>query len=132
MRDIGWTVMYIFLMLEVAIVAALILPMPSNTIRGFLIDSIRKAWTNFPYVQYTFALVLVLDVLMFSDSMNYIYSNDHSGHNKIEYFRHQQHAYLTGFSVGLFFVMNRLLDLNTQLYDARELMKRQEKAKKDA
>eukprot|EP01061_Rhynchopus_euleeides_P010997 TRINITY_DN2056_c0_g1_i1.p2 TRINITY_DN2056_c0_g1~~TRINITY_DN2056_c0_g1_i1.p2 ORF type:complete len:141 (+),score=71.89 TRINITY_DN2056_c0_g1_i1:68-490(+) len=140
MRDLGWTVMYFFLMLEVVIVAALILPMPSNAIRGFLVDSIRKVWAKYPNVQYAFAVALLLDVLLFFDSMNFL--NSHGGpghghghgaaHNKIEYFRHQQHAYLTGFSIGLFFVMNRLLDLNTQLFHARQAMKELEKAKKDA
>ena len=112
------------------------MPMPSNAIRGYLIDGIRHLWNKHPNIRYACALMLTLNAYYFYNSMDYLYSSDQSKHFEIKdvktrMFREQRNAYLTGFGIGLFFVLNRLIDLHTQLYDARTVQKEVGQQKKE-
>ena len=126
--DLGWGCMYVFLLLEVAVASALIMPMPTNSVRLLLTSSINKLW-SIAYVRYLCAMMLVLDSYLFYECMSFIYSPA-AIHDKPRRFRDQQHVYLTSFSIGLFFVIYRLVQLHQQLHSARKIQKDLEKSKK--
>eukprot|EP01063_Lacrimia_lanifica_P036723 TRINITY_DN7368_c0_g3_i1.p2 TRINITY_DN7368_c0_g3~~TRINITY_DN7368_c0_g3_i1.p2 ORF type:complete len:135 (+),score=68.64 TRINITY_DN7368_c0_g3_i1:82-486(+) len=130
--DPGWMLLSLFMLIETLLVAVLIMPMPSNKIRGLMVDGIRHVWNTYPNLRYIAALMLTLNAYYFYNSMHYLYFSDRYEHSEIKdtktrMFREQRNAYLTGFGIGLFFVLNRLMDLHTQLYDARNVQKEQEK-----
>eukprot|EP01062_Namystynia_karyoxenos_P026722 TRINITY_DN2067_c0_g2_i1.p3 TRINITY_DN2067_c0_g2~~TRINITY_DN2067_c0_g2_i1.p3 ORF type:complete len:143 (+),score=55.62 TRINITY_DN2067_c0_g2_i1:105-533(+) len=125
--DPGWFVLCCFLVVEAVLVGILVLPMPSNTVRGFVLQSIGKLTAN-KNVRYFSLFVLLLDIWYFYDCMEHLYG-DHSvphtgGRGEIVHrFRQQRNAYITAGGVFLCLVLNRLVDLQSQIFEYRKVMK---------
>ena len=111
--------------------------MPSNTIRGIIVNGLANFWSNNPIVKAISGLVLALDTFYLYDTFNHLYFKkrrkdgaplDHTGpwgdcERRLHVCRDQRNAYITGFSIFVFLVMWRLLTIQKQLYDARKIVK---------
>jgi len=72
--DPGWLLLFILLVTEAVSLSILILPMPNNTIRGFVIDFFSKTWAGSNILRYLTFFLLLLNVVYFASSMSSIYS----------------------------------------------------------
>lgn len=127
--DPVWLLMMLFTATEVLVVALLVAPMPSNKIRGRITSFLDKLWQQDKYVQRTCWVVLTLNCYYLVDAIKEL-----SEHNKIYGSATcesramalwlERNAWLCGFSVFLFFVMRRVLEIQGQLYETRDLVKK--------
>lgn len=62
--DPGWFFLFMFFMAEALLVTLLVLPMPSNNVRGAIVKWIVSLWESRP-VQYTSYVMLALNVIYF-------------------------------------------------------------------
>lgn len=132
--DPGWLLLFLFLLAELLIVALLCLPMPSNAIRGKLVKSISSLWEA-TWIQYTVYLVLAIDVVYFYfvfDALSHplydlgILTPIEMGvscEQKQDLYYNERNAYISGGSIFLFFVINRLIDIQEKLHVQREMVK---------
>ncbi|KAI8473964.1 MAG: hypothetical protein J3K34DRAFT_155824 [Monoraphidium minutum] len=121
--------MMLFTFTEVAIVALLVAPMPSNKMRGQVTAALNKLWTADKYVQRTFWVMLTLNSYYLVDSVRSLVD-----HNKIYAAATcesramalwiERNAWMSGSAVFLFFVMRRVLDIQAQLFEMRGLVKK--------
>merc|ERR1719367_92837 len=103
------------------------MPVPSNRVRACILACVRSG-TAHPHVK-TFAfLVLALDAWYFYDSMEYLW--DPAEHMElggreevIVRLRKQRGSYITGFGLFLCLIFNRLVQLQQQLYECRNVLK---------
>jgi len=133
--DPGWFVLCVALALECFLVTLLILPMPSNKIRGALTTWVVSLLHN-QTVKYCGFAVLALDAYYFAYTMDAI-SNPlyHVGMMSpmeeqviscevgLAMFRNERNAYITGFSLFMFLVLRRLVDIQSQLFESRSRAK---------
>ncbi|WIA10503.1 hypothetical protein OEZ85_010692 [Tetradesmus obliquus] len=125
--DPVWTLMTMFTIMEVVIVALLVMPMPSNKVRGMVQGTINKFWHSQEYVKKTSWVMLTLNSYYVYDSArqliqhNKIYAASCEAYSLALYF--QRNLLISGGSVFLFFVMRRLLDIQGQLFETRALAK---------
>jgi len=135
MMDPGWFVLCLALALECFLVTLLILPMPSNKVRGAITKWVISLLSN-QTVKYGGFALLVLDAYYFAFTMDAI-SNPliHVGimspleesmvscEKGLAAFRNERNAYITGFSLFMFLVLRRLVDIQSQLFESRSLAK---------
>eukprot|EP01064_Diplonema_japonicum_P018698 TRINITY_DN2739_c0_g1_i3.p1 TRINITY_DN2739_c0_g1~~TRINITY_DN2739_c0_g1_i3.p1 ORF type:complete len:139 (+),score=40.59 TRINITY_DN2739_c0_g1_i3:68-484(+) len=131
--DPGWFMLYVFMCCEAVAVAVLTMPMPSNYIRKLILDGLMSLWKKVPNIRYVSYAMLLLNAYYFYVSYSWLHAehDKHSERYKVTLFREQRNSYITGIGLGLFFVLRRLLDLHTQLYNARIAQKALEKAAKE-
>jgi len=130
----GWFVLVVALMLECLFVILLILPMPSNKVRGFITQWVTKVCEH-PAVRYGFTAVMILDAVYLYFLMGALthplydlgflspIENAPTCELKVDLFRNERNAYITGFSLFMFLVLRRLIDIQSKLHQAREDMK---------
>ncbi|KAF8068439.1 hypothetical protein HT031_002128 [Scenedesmus sp. PABB004] len=125
--DPVWALMALFSVVEVAVVALLVAPMPSNAVRGAIQGGISRFWHSQEYVKKTSWVVLTLNSYYLWDAGRSL-----AAHNKIyaascdaqlTTLFLQRNALIAGGSIFLFFVMRRLLDIQGQLFATRALAK---------
>ena len=44
MFDVGWLIMFVFMMAEMVLVLLLVAPMPSNQVRGAIVSAVVATW----------------------------------------------------------------------------------------
>mmetsp|Transcript_98996 Transcript_98996/g.171566 ORF Transcript_98996/g.171566 Transcript_98996/m.171566 type:complete len:144 (-) Transcript_98996:75-506(-) len=126
--DPAWFLLYLFLLYESFIVFLLCLPMPSNSVRQVVILAVRS-FTELKYVKYVTVGALLLNIFQFWNSWEYL-SDPHpslTAQAVIERLRKQRGAYIAGFGIFLCLVYNRLVHLQEQLHECREIIKESEK-----
>ena len=135
--DPGWFFLFLFFMVEVLLVTLLCLPMPSNEIRGAIVRWIVRTWETRP-VQITSIILLALNVVYFwfvCDALlhplydfgliqNPFVEGGMTCEAKQNIFYNERNAYLTGMSIFMFFVLNRMVDIQDKLFQARHEVKR--------
>lgn len=140
--DPGWFLLFLFLMIELFFVTLLCLPMPSNEIRGHITSLVTSLWDN-QLVQYIVYFLLAIDVLYFyfvCDALLHplydlgILSPVEMGvscEQKQDLFYNERNAYIAGGSIFLFFVLNRLVDIQDKLHKQRNVVKMSKLAEKE-
>ena len=135
--DPGWFFLFLFFLVEVLLVTLLCLPMPSNEIRGVIVRFIVNMWETRP-VRITSLVMLGVNVIYFwfvCDALLHplfdfglIQNPFAEGHLTCEakqnLFWNERNAYLTGMSIFLFIVLNRMVDIQDKLFQARGQVKR--------
>ena len=135
--DPGWFFLFLFFLVEVLLVTLLCLPMPSNEIRGVIVRFIVNMWETRP-VRITSLVMLGVNVIYFwfvCDALLHplfdfglIQNPFAEGHLTCEakqnLFWNERNAYLTGMSIFLFIVLNRMVDIQDKLFQARGEVKR--------
>jgi hypothetical protein len=138
--DPGWLVLSLFMLIEGFLVVLLILPMPSNSIRRILTTFVAGLWDSKP-VQYFSIAFLILDAV-------YFYFVSHallhplydlgilspvdmsvSCELKQAMYREERNAFISGMGLFLFFVLNRLVDIQDKLHRFRQSHKDAEAAR---
>ena len=142
--DPGWFVLFLFFMGEATVVTLLVLPMPNNRVRGAIRDFVAQLWEQKPIQYFVFAMLaldlfyfwFVFDALLhplhdFGIWRNPAMEGGITCEAKQNLFYNERNAYLTGMSVFLFIVINRLVDIQDKLRAARNRVKELEGQRKD-
>ena len=136
----------LFMFVEGTLVTLLILPMPSNGIRRKVTDFVSGLWESKP-VQYFSIGFLVLDSMYFYFIMGALLhplydlgllspvGMSPTCEIKQAMFREERNAFISGMGLFLFFVLNRLVDIQDKLHrsrrEAKEAAARTRETKKD-
>jgi len=132
--DPGWLVLLLFMVIEGFLVFLMILPMPSNDARRFIRDKIAGLWES-PPVRYFSIGFLLLDGFyfwfVFDALLHPLYDFgilspiDMSVTCEVKQamYREERNAFISGMGLFLFFVLNRLVDIQDKLHRARDLAK---------
>merc|ERR1712130_962956 len=105
--------------------------MGANKVRGMVVQSLSGIWDPNSAIRYIAYLIVFINVIYFGMTYkNVYYSPSHEMltrweecDTKILRFREQRNLYITGFSIFLFFVFRRVLEIQKQLHEARKLVK---------
>lgn len=145
-----WLLIFLFLAGQSAVVLLLVLPMPRNDMRGLLVKFLSGVWNQSSWLRNTCTTLCVINAIMFLHDMRALYlapplmgsvgdfepgmprmppppPNAMHCEAKLVRFRTERNTYITGFSLLIFFVMRRLLVIQTQLFKSREAAKDAEK-----
>eukprot|EP01116_Phalansterium_solitarium_P017521 TRINITY_DN4338_c0_g1_i1.p1 TRINITY_DN4338_c0_g1~~TRINITY_DN4338_c0_g1_i1.p1 ORF type:complete len:152 (-),score=24.12 TRINITY_DN4338_c0_g1_i1:253-708(-) len=125
-----WMFFLAVLLAQMVLVLILCLPMPSNRLRGFIVNIFETAWSRSPKLRAFVQMIACATAIMFLDSMRSIYMLDEKLDKgstgataelmmKLRLFHSQRNAYITGFSLFLMLVLYRFQDLISQLHQAR-------------
>ena len=127
-----WHLAYALLLCECVACLILVLPMPSNRVRFWLVSICQKLSAS-TRVRTTEAVLLVITLFLFLDSLRTINRIDQHAHapgsvhsemlEKVSLFRNQRNAYLTGFILFFGVVLYRLQEITVQLYELRKAHK---------
>ena len=142
--DPGWFFLFLFFMTELTLVTLLCLPMPSNDIRGAIVKFVVKAWES-RAVHITALVMLALNAIYFwfvCDALlhplydfglirNPFAEGGFTCEQKQNVFYNERNAYLTGMSIFMFFVLNRMVDIQDKLFQARGEVKKRSFSKKE-
>jgi hypothetical protein len=144
--DPGWLVLYLFMLIEGFLVILMILPVPSNDARRFIRDKVAGLWDSKP-IQYFSIAFLLLDAFYFWFVFNALLHPLHdfgiltpidmavTCEIKQAMYREERNAFISGMGLFLFFVLNRLVDIQDKLHLARNAAKqthiREQKSKKN-
>ena len=119
-----------FMVIELTLVFLLVLPVPSNNVRKILTDFIVGLW-DVQAVQYFSIAFLVLDSIYFYFIMGALLHPlydlgilspiDMSPTCEIKQamFREERNAFIAGMGLFLFFVLNRLVEINRKYHKMR-------------
>jgi len=137
MMDPGWFILFLFLMTEIALITLLVMPMPSNDFRGQVTTFVSKLWHDNQILRYAVYAMLTLDVIYFwfvFDALlhplydygflrNPVAETGISCEATKAMYANERSAYITGVSLFLFVVLNRLVDIQDKLHQARRIVK---------
>lgn len=130
--EIGWLILFTFMLCEAAIVLLLVAPMPSNQVRGAIVTAITSVWEKSAPVRYiaiglnvinAFYFWHVMDALLdpFAHFALVLYEMEPmlSCETRAFAFERERNAYITGMSLFLFLVLRRLVDIQVKLHESR-------------
>mmetsp|Transcript_20851 Transcript_20851/g.28978 ORF Transcript_20851/g.28978 Transcript_20851/m.28978 type:complete len:173 (+) Transcript_20851:109-627(+) len=132
--DPGWFILFLFLVVEILLVTLLCLPMPSNDIRGMITTWVASLWDAKP-VQYVVYGLLAIDVFYFYFVFHALWHPLHdfgmwtpiemgiSCEQKQDLYNNERNAYITGGGIFMFFILNRLVDIQDKLHKSRHQVK---------
>jgi B-cell receptor-associated protein 31 len=134
MFDLGWLIMFLFLLAESLLVLLLVMPMPSNQVRGAIITVIVDTWEKNNAVRYTGYFLGAINVIYFLMVFDALRQPFYAFGFMLEdalvsceframAFERERNAYITGFSLFLFLVLRRMVDIQRQLFKLRAEMK---------
>ena len=142
--DPGWFVLFLFFMGEATVVTLLVLPVPSNQVRGVITNFVANLWHKKPILYFVFIMLaldlfyfwFVFDALLhplhdFGIIRNPAFEGGITCEAKQNLFYNERNAYLTGMSLFLFVIINRLVDIQLKLHVSRDRVKELEGHKKD-
>lgn len=141
--DPGWLVLLLFMLIEGFFVVLMILPMPSNDARRFLRDKIAGLWESAP-VRYFSIGFLLLDAFYFWFVCDALLHPLHdfgilspidmsvTCEMKQAMYREERNAFISGMGLFLFFILNRLVDIQDKLHRARDAAKQAEVKAKES
>uniref|UniRef100_A0A7S3BT76 BAP29/BAP31 transmembrane domain-containing protein n=1 Tax=Haptolina ericina TaxID=156174 RepID=A0A7S3BT76_9EUKA len=108
--------------------------MPSNKVRGAITQWVT-AVCELPAIRYGFTAVMLLNLFYFYFVMDALLhpfydlgflsplDNAPTCESKVALFRNERNAYITGFSLFMFLVLRRLIDIQSKLHQARSEVK---------
>ena len=125
----GYFVLLVFMLIEAFLVTLLVLPMPSNAVRGALTKFVANLY-RLPAFRYVAYAILCFDVVyfwfVFDALMHPLYDFglltspfDASCEMRATNYVRERNAYITSFSLFLALVLNRLIDIQSKLHEAR-------------
>ena len=105
--------------------------MGTNVVRGIVVQSLSKMWDGNSAIRYIAYLIVFINVIYFAMTYKNVYYSPSQEmltrweecDTKILRFREQRNLYITGFSIFLFFVFRRVLDIQKKLHEARKIVK---------
>jgi len=130
----GWLIISAALIVECLLVTLLILPMPNNDVRGAVTRWVQGLWNVKP-IRYGFFAVVVLDVVYFWSVVDalkhplyeygFFVAPNHFGvcETRMELSRNERTLATTAFSLFVFLVLFRLIDIQGKLKQQRDRVK---------
>uniref|UniRef100_A0A7S0XLC7 Endoplasmic reticulum transmembrane protein n=1 Tax=Elphidium margaritaceum TaxID=933848 RepID=A0A7S0XLC7_9EUKA len=130
--DPGWLAIFVFLMLESVIIGILVMPVPANVVRGVITTTVSRLWSTNSGVRYVAWLMVLINFIYFATTYQaYYYAPQINSVTKwedcdlkIQRFREQRNLYITGFSIFLFFILRRVLDIQSKLHETKTQLKK--------
>jgi len=134
MFDLGWLIMFLFMLAEMALVLLLVAPMPSNQVRGAIVSAIVSTWETQAAVRYIALSLGLINVVYFLHVFDALRQPFYafgfmledalvSCELRAQGFERERNAYITGFAIFLFLVLRRMVDIQAQLFAVRGEMK---------
>ena len=130
--DLGWLLIFGFCAVEMLIVLLLVMPMPSNHVRGAITGAITHLWDKQEAIRYIAIGFTIINALYFWTVVDALTDpfKAHFGflvfddplvtcEMRAAMFERERNAYVTGFSLFLFLVLRRLVDIQQKLHEAR-------------
>ena len=138
MFDLGWFILFLFLIFEIALVLLLVTPMPSNAARGAVVTALVSVWEKQQAVRYVAITIGAINVIYFLHVVDALRQPFYAFGFLLEdafltcelraqAFERERNAYITGFAIFLFLVLRRMVDIQSQLFRNRDQMKAVEK-----
>ena len=129
----GWFVLLVFMLVEALLVLLLVMPMPNNTARDAVVSFVSSLWDK-SGLRFTFYIFLAADIFYFwyvCDALLHplydfgllIPMEVTSCEIKAGQYQAERNAYITGFSLFLFLILHRLIDIQKKLHSSRESAK---------
>ena len=130
----GWFVLFVFMIIEAFFVLLLVMPMPSNKVRGAITGFVTLVWDQTPAVRYTAILLTLVNLVYFVSVFDALAHPlyQHLGFMTLSedllavscelrasHFERERNAYICGFSLFLFLVLRRLVDIQAKLHESR-------------
>lgn len=130
--DPGWFVLFCFMLVEAILVLLLVMPMPSNQVRGAIVTAITSVWDKNAAVRYVAFGLTVINALYFwsvvdalihpSFKLAFGFVADEallSCEMRANEYERERNAYISVNSLFLFLVLRRLVDIQLKLHEAR-------------
>jgi hypothetical protein len=136
--DPGWLLVTGGLLFQCVLVILLVIPVPSNHVRGAILQLVHLIWTPQP-VKYIVALVMALNAWYFWSTLHFMsrqgsllspIDTARTQTEEISLYRNERNAFLTGGNLFLFLVLRRLVDIQDQLRRARIAYKEHDQVEK--
>lgn len=126
--DPVWLLMSAFTAMEVLVVMVLVMPMPSNAVRGRLTQAINQKWATSHTLKKLCWVMLTLNAYYAYSSIAelreaHAVMSSATCETRATTLYLERNAYICGFSVFLFFVLRRLLEIQGQLHATRAIVK---------
>ncbi|KAG8462554.1 hypothetical protein KFE25_010379 [Diacronema lutheri] len=125
--DPGWLVVTLALLTQCSLVLLLVLPVPSNAVRGAILRLVHAIW-GAQFVRFTVVLVMAIDVVYLWFTLHVmgrqgsLFSPVDTARTEMEeiaLYRDERNAFITAGNLFLFLVLRRLVDIQDQLRRAR-------------
>jgi len=133
---VRWFLLFLFMLIECALVLLLIMPMPSNQVRGAVTKFVAGLWDN-DVCKYVSMGAMAINAIYFFYVCDHLLSPMYafgflSGYDELllscelraAAFANERNAYITGSSLFLFLVLRRLVDVQAKLFESRAEVKR--------
>eukprot|EP00039_Didymoeca_costata_P017461 m.324145 g.324145 ORF g.324145 m.324145 type:complete len:152 (-) comp16540_c10_seq15:137-592(-) len=118
--DAGWLFLYAFALLETLAVLILVMPMPSNKFRGFFVNSFLQIWANSSFLRsfMVFGIGVCSLILITITRRNFFVLQQSCPA--------REELYVSSYSLFMFIILRRLLNIQRLLHLSRDELKRAE------
>mmetsp|Transcript_24716 Transcript_24716/g.25347 ORF Transcript_24716/g.25347 Transcript_24716/m.25347 type:complete len:155 (+) Transcript_24716:47-511(+) len=122
---IFWDFVFYILMTQIIVVGLLIVPLPSNKLRGLIINTLDGIWNASAYFRHFCVILSLILALICAASMHAWATLDKQLSNKnfCSLMEAERNVYMTGFSLFLNVMAIRLLEVSRQLHDTKAELK---------
>lgn len=123
---IFWDFVFWILMIQIVLVGLLIVPLPSNKLRGVIVNALDSAWGASTYFRHFCVILSGILALICAASMHAWATLDELTQTKKNFcslMEAERNVYMTGFSLFLNVMAFRLLEVNRQLHSAKAELK---------
>eukprot|EP01001_Neometanema_parovale_P000621 NODE_10691_length_580_cov_72.824945_g10414_i0.p1 GENE.NODE_10691_length_580_cov_72.824945_g10414_i0~~NODE_10691_length_580_cov_72.824945_g10414_i0.p1 ORF type:complete len:137 (+),score=13.99 NODE_10691_length_580_cov_72.824945_g10414_i0:63-473(+) len=135
MHTLLWTGLLGFTCFEAIVVTVLVMPMPSNAVRGLVLKLFTAVWRSHGAVRVTLRAVWLVQLFCFLDCIRSMsWDTTETTPTGIGYWlernsqlRKERNAYITGFGLMLSLVGWRLIMMMDQLHTQRDIVKASKK-----
>mmetsp|Transcript_17942 Transcript_17942/g.23375 ORF Transcript_17942/g.23375 Transcript_17942/m.23375 type:complete len:175 (-) Transcript_17942:386-910(-) len=121
-------------LIQAFVVFVLVAPVPSNQVRGFIVNTLNHIWNESTTLRNVLLILNALNVIELYLELRFLFvlapprpPVDAPHHHRAEFFDMQiqlfaaeRNTYLAAFSLFIYLIMRRLLDLQQQHVRARE------------
>jgi len=114
MQIVGVLMTYGLLAVETLVVLLLVLPMPSNAVRGFFVNGLQSMWSKHVALRYLVYAVASINSLIFFAEVK-----AHPGLALLRRCEDREMLITAAVSLFMFLVMKRLLDIQALLHQSR-------------
>ena len=118
-----WDSLFYLLVVQTTFVSLLIVPLPSNAARGFILNALDKIWSGIPYFQpfcvftaMILAFILAGSVHARNNLQKFLLVNGNRDDTRCSIIEADRNICMTGFSLFLTCVTIRLMQVNKKLF----------------
>lgn len=136
--DPGWLLVTLALLLQCSLVLLLVIPVPSNAVRGAILKFVHAIW-DAQFVRFMVYLIMAVNLWYFWFTLHVMgrqgsllspIDTARTEMEEIALYRNERNAFITGGNLFLLLILRRLVDIQGQLRKARMTSKEIDKVEK--